>query len=117
MGAMSEFDIEVVGAKPPPRPDGPIRRLVRKALRLARAMFMRPRALAFAGAAAFVLFVGTPHVGWDYACTHRPRPGQPCRSVDYCAYYGIQGRRVVFPASGETCQLITVLPLDWQRIV
>lgn len=114
---MSEFEIEVIGAEKSRKPDGSFRRLLIVAGRFARAALMRPRALMLSGLAAFVLIVGTPHVGWDYECRHPMRPGQPCRSVDYCAYYGFQGRRVVFPKYGESCQIIKFLPIDFRRII
>lgn len=114
---MDEFDIEVVGAASPRKPDGALTRALGTVGRLARALLKRPRVLALAGAAAFMMAVGTPHVGWDYQCRHPMRSGQPCGSVDYCAYYGIQGRRVVFPEDGESCKLVTFLRIDWRRIV
>ncbi|MCB9958709.1 MAG: hypothetical protein H6843_08915 [Rhodospirillaceae bacterium] len=114
---MSEFEIEVVGAERRPKPERQPTGLLRKALRLLRALLMRPRALILSGLAAFVLFVGTPHIGWDYQCRYRSGPGEPCESAEYCAYYGIRGRRVVFPASGQSCKLITFLPLDWDRLL
>lgn len=109
---MSEFEIEVVGAGSPRKSGGSLRRTVKAASRWLRALLMRPRILALTGAAAFVMAVGTPHVGWDYECRHPMRSGQPCKSVVYCAYYGIQGRRVVFPEYGENCQLVTFLRIN-----
>lgn len=114
---MDEFEIEVIGAGPPRKPDGQLKRIVMQAKRLVRALLMRPRALALGGVAAFALFVGTPHVGWDYECRYPMRSGEPCRSVSYCAYYGIQGRRVVFPRNGDTCKLITFIPPDWAKLL
>lgn len=114
---MSEFDVEVIVAGPPRKPDGSRKRAFRAARRLARVLLLRPRILVLSGLAAFVLVAGTPHVGWDYQCRHPMRPGQPCGSVDYCAYYGIQGRRIVFPDDRETCRIVTFLRIDWQRIV
>lgn len=114
---MDEFDIEVVGSRSPRKPDGSPKRIFNAVGSLARALLKRPRVLTVSGLAAFVLFVGTPHVGWDYQCRHLMRPGQPCRSVDYCAYYGIQGRRIVFPHDGETCRIVTFLRIDWRQIV
>jgi hypothetical protein len=114
---MDEFDIEVVGTGSPRKPDGALARTLKTVGRLVRALLMRPRVLTLTGAAAFVTIIGTPHVGWDYECRHPMRLGQPCRSVDYCAYYGIQGRRVVFPEDGESCKLVTFLRIDWRQIV
>lgn len=114
---MDDFEVEVVGARRPHKADGLLARMFGTGSRLVGVLLMHPQALAFIGVTAFVLSVGTPHVGWDYSCRYRTRPGEPCRSVSYCAYYGIQGRRVVFPEYGESCKLITLLPLDWQRIM
>lgn len=114
---MDEFDIEVVGAVSPRKRDGAFTLALMRVARGVRALLMRPRILTLTGAAAFVMAVGTPHVGWDYECRYPMRPGQPCGSVSYCAYYGIQGRRVVFPDDGETCQVVTFLRIDWRRIV
>lgn len=114
---MDEFDIEVVGAGPQRRSEGPVVRLLKRAGCLLRAALMRPRVLVFGGAVAFALAIGTPHVGWDYECNFPARPGQPCGSVNYCGYYGVQGRRIVVPGYGESCKLVTFLRIDWQRIV
>lgn len=113
---MSEFEIRVVGAPPPQKPVGPVRRFVRKIRQAAKAVLMRPRLVICAGLAGFVLFAGTPHVGWDYECRHPKRHGEPCRSYFSCGYYGVQGRRMVFPEYGETCSLVKMLSLDWQSI-
>ncbi|MEE1655683.1 hypothetical protein VB618_05700 [Microvirga sp. CF3062] len=111
---MDEFEIEVVGAASPHKHNGALTRTLKTVGRCARTLLMRPRVLALTGAAAFVMVVGTPHVGWDYECRYSMRPGQPCRSVSYCAYYGMQGRRVVFPEDGESCKLVTFLRIDWR---
>lgn len=113
---MSEFDVEVVETPSPHQPDRPFTRLRRAIAARLRPFLLRPRRVVFAGIAGFVLIVGTPHVGWDYECRHPIRPGQPCRSVQYCAYYGVQGRRVEFPSYGERCQLVTFLPVDWAQV-
>lgn len=114
---MSDFDVEVVGAPPPRKPESPLAQMLARAGRLLRALLMRPRVVTFIGAAAFLLIVGTPHVGWDYECNHPMRPGHPCQSASYCAYYGIQGRRVVFPDDGESCNVVMFLPPDWKRLL
>ncbi|MCR9135734.1 MAG: hypothetical protein NXI27_07060 [Alphaproteobacteria bacterium] len=114
---MDDFEIEVIGVGPPRKPDGPLKRVSRWIGRKLRALLMRPRALVFTGAAAFMVIIGTPHTGWEYECRHPMRSGQPCKSVSYCAYYGIQGRRVVFPQHGESCKIITLLPLDFSKLI
>ena len=112
---MVEFDVEVVGAKRRRRRKSGSRavRALRLCGRIVRGVMMRPRLVVLAGVGGFVLLVGTPHVGWDYVCRHPKSLGQPCRAVEYCAYYGVQGRRVDFPEYGESCRLFAVLPLDW----
>lgn len=113
---MSDFEVEVV-AQRPPKSRRPQSRLFGWLGRFIRTLLMRPRAVILLGVAGFVLFIGTPHAGWDYECRHPFRPGQPCRSVLYCAYYGIQGRRVAFPEYGESCKLLTVIPINWRVII
>lgn len=54
---------------------------------------------------------GTPHVAWDYACRHSRFYNPRCQAFDYCAYYGLHGRRVVFPAPGESCPLVRLMPI------
>ena len=114
---MDEFEVEIIEQKTTRRTDGPATRATAKTGRLVRGILMRPRLVIAAAAAVFVLLVGTPHAGWDYECRHPMRSGQPCRSVSYCAYYGIQGRRIVFPQDGQSCKLVTLLPPDWKRMM
>ena len=113
---MSDFEIEVIGAKPPKPPEGPLRRLLRRLGRIAKAVLMRPKAVVLVGLTGAVLVIGTPHAGWDYQCRHPMRGPGTCESVAWCAYYGVQGRRVEVPDYGEQCKLIAFIPLDWQRI-
>jgi len=115
---MAEFDVEIIRTAEPPRKKG--EKAPRRPGRIRRFVYgvlKRPRLVALSALLAFVVFIGTPHAGWDYACNYQPRQGQPCRSVDYCAYYGIQGRRVIFPRDGEHCQVLTLLPPDWSRVL
>jgi hypothetical protein len=114
---VSEFDVKVVGARRKRKSRRPLLRVLGWSARGLRALLMRPRFLLILGVAGFVQFVGTPHAGWDYECRHPFRPGQPCRYVFYCAYYGIQGRREVFPEPGESCKVISFLPIDWKKII
>ena len=113
---MSEFDITVRGVKPPKKPEGRIRCAAKRGGQIIRAVLMRPRALIAAGLAGAVLFIGTPHVGGAYECNHPMRGPGTCRSVAWCAYYGIQGRRIEFPEYGQSCKLITLLPVRWDRV-
>ena len=69
--------------------------------------------------AAYLLavpWVGMPHVGGDYVCNHRRIGNAPCESVKWCAYYGLQGRRLDYPDTGEQCQVIKFLPVDWEAL-
>ena len=113
---MPEFDIEVEGSKPPRKPGGPQRGLFRRLRSFVRAVLMRPKAVVLAGFVLFILLVGTPHAGWDYECRNPRRGSEPCRSISYCAYYGIQGRRVEFPEYGEQCSVVKFLRIDWGRL-
>ncbi|MDF0596321.1 hypothetical protein [Psychromarinibacter halotolerans] len=114
---MSKFDVKVVGSKPPKRPEGAIKRLRRRIGGGVKAVLIRPRMIFVSGIAGFVLFVGTPHVGWDYQCSHSTRGFGSCNSAAWCAYYGIQGRRVERPGYGERCQLVTFIPLNWNKLI
>lgn len=114
---MSKFDIKVLGAKPPKRPEWVFKRLCRKLGTVIKAVLIRPRMIVLTGIAGFLLFVGTPHVGWDYQCRHPMRGFGSCTSVSWCAYYGLQGRRVVRPDHGARCQLVTFLPMDWNKLI
>ena len=114
---MRKCGVRVISAPKRVKRQGRLRRLVGRLAHTLKVILLRPRLLMLAGLAGFILLVGTPHAGWDYECRHPIRPGQPCRSVSYCAYYGIQGRRVEFPEYGQSCQLVTLLPPDWDRII
>jgi hypothetical protein len=113
---MSEFEVKVIGA-PRERRDGLAKRSVRRLARMIRAVLLRPRALILPGLALYVLTMGTPHVGFEYECNHPMRGIGTCRSVSWCAYYGIQGRRVEFPEYGESCTVIAFLPLNWNKLM
>lgn len=114
---MDEFEIEVVGAKPPDEGDGVLKRVRRMAGRMVRPVLVRPALMGFGGLAGFLVFVGTPHAGWDYQCRHPMLPEQKCMAYAYCAYYGVQGRRVRSPDRGERCPPVAFLPPDWGRLV
>ncbi|MFN4202412.1 MAG: hypothetical protein ACK4GM_05100 [Tabrizicola sp.] len=113
---MSDFEIKVVGARPERR-EGRVRRGLRLTFRAIRAVLMRPRLLASSGLAVFLLTVGTPHVGFEYECGHPMSGPGTCRNVLWCAYYGVQGRRVEFPRDGESCRIVTFLPLDVNKLI
>ncbi|MGJ0454223.1 MAG: hypothetical protein ACR65T_13505 [Methylocystis sp.] len=114
---MSDIEVRVIGARPPKRSVSGFTRLRVGISAIARGIFLRPRLMALAGLAAFVVFVGTPHVGWDYECKHPMRGLGSCRSVAWCAYYGFQGRRIVIPENGQSCQLVGFVPVDWTKLV
>ncbi|WP_419907616.1 hypothetical protein [Hoeflea sp.] len=114
---MSEFDIKVVGARSPQKRKGKLKRFAECTGKLIKALLMRPRLMVMAGLAGFVLLIGTPHAGWDYQCSHKMRGPGSCQAVSWCAYYGIQGRRIDVPPYGQSCSLIKVLPLDFERLL
>jgi hypothetical protein len=109
---MRKFKVEVLGGKPPRPPEGLIKRLHRLISGAARFALMRPKRSVLAGLVGFVLLVGTPHVGWDYQCRHAVWGHSGCQSARWCAYYGIQGRTVIWPDHGEHCSLLKFLPLN-----
>lgn len=72
---------------------------------------MRRRAVIFVVAiGASVAAFGTPHVAWDYVCRHAKMYNPRCQAYEYCAYYGVYGRRVVYPEPGERCLVVKFLP-------
>ena len=113
---MSKFEIKVTRSKPPKRPDGLLKRLRHRIGGAIKPILLRPKIIVLPAIASFVLFVGTPHAGWEYQCRHATRGFGSCDAVAWCAYYGVQGRRVVHPEYGERCRLITLLPLDWKKL-
>lgn len=113
---MSEFEIRVSSTPPPQKRQGLLTRLHVRIETLIDTALSRPRASLICGLAAFVLIAGTPHVGWDYRCRHGMDGPGSCRVVEWCAYYGIQGRRIDVPEPGESCKLMTVLPLDYAKL-
>jgi len=111
--------------KPPPRPkdkrpngkrgwgpDAP-ERAGRHALSAFVHTVLRPLVILAVLFGGIAVLAGTPHIGWDYECRGRVKPGGGCESYRYCEYYGIQGRRVVFPETGETCGLVKFVGVDW----
>ena len=114
---MSKFEVKVIGGKPPKPPEGWLKRLRRRIGGAVRAVLRRPGIIIVAGAASFIGLIGTPHVGWEYQCRHATRGFGTCQSVAWCAYYGVQGRRVERPEYGARCQLVTFLPLDLNKLI
>ena len=114
---MRKFEVKVLGVKPPKKPDGKLRWLIKRGGKLLQAMLKRPRVLIAAGLTGVVLLLGTPHVGGAYECNHPMRGPGTCRSVAWCAYFGIQGRRTEIPATGDSCKLITLLPVQWDKLL
>ncbi len=64
-----------------------------------------------------MLFVGTPHAGWDYECRLPMRSGRAVPGSFLLRILRHSGTAGVFPEDGETCGLVTVLPIDWDRIM
>lgn len=90
----------------------PIRlRLLLSPLRLV----LRREALLLLAVVGTIAAYGTPHVAWDYVCYYRTNYGSGCPAYEYCAYYGVHGRRLVFPERGEACWLIRLLPAPSAR--
>lgn len=114
---MNDYEIRVAGGQPAHKPDGPIKRNARIAGSIIRGFLSRPRLVIVSAISAILLFAGTPHIGWDYQCRHPVRYGQPCHAVSYCAYYGIQGRQLEFPETGESCKPVTFRKIDWAALV
>lgn len=82
-----------------------------------RKAFMRPWVAGLTSVTAFIVIIGTPHIGWEYRCHHGFTASNPCRSYASCSYFGIQGRRDVIPPGGEPCSLFTMMRPDWARLV
>lgn len=75
--------------------------------------WLRSFALILAGLAVAAAVFGTPHIRWKYTCRYQSQGGG-CQVYDWCEYYGIQGRRVLF---GDECgRLLKLLPVDWNRM-
>jgi hypothetical protein len=114
---MKKFKVEIVGSRPSQRRESVSKRLRGKLGTGARAVLLRPRITILTGLIAFVLIGGTPHVGWDYQCRHAVWGTGACQEAVWCEYYGAQGRRVEWPERGERCQLLKILPLDWDALI
>lgn len=113
---MSKFKVKVIGVKPQKR-DGLVKRTARGIGSAINALMIRFWFFALAAVAGLILTVGTPHVGWEYGCNHPVKGLGTCRSVSWCAYYGVQGRRVERPGYGERCEVVTMLPVDWNELL
>lgn len=110
---MNRFEVKVVGSKRLRRGTRPIRRIGAAI----RTVMLRPGAIVLTAVVGGVMFIGTPHVGWDYQCMHPMRGAGTCQSVSWCAYYGVQGRRIETPERGQRCKLMTVLPVNWSKVI
>jgi hypothetical protein len=112
---MEEFEVRVVTGKSPRKP-GRLHLAVARVKAAGTALLYRPTLLVMGGLLAFVLALGTPHIKWNYECRVPGQAGGGCRYFDWCGYYGIQGRRVLF---GDACKgggLVKLLPIDWGRL-
>lgn len=86
---MEKYQVTMIGGKPPKRPKGllaALRRLVAAAL---TALPIGAITIVLAGGIGFVSFIGTPHIGWDYGCSHATRGIGICRAASWCSYYGM----------------------------
>lgn len=111
---MSEYKVNVEGPKPPRASGGKWRRFMARIRAVWVWLLHRPYLLILGGLLAFVLIVGTPHIGWQYECRMRNKDGT-CRYYGLCDYYGIQGKRVLL---GEECGgLVKFLPINWRGLI
>lgn len=114
---MTKFRVEVLSARPRGKRESAPKRLRGALGKGVRAVLLRPHLTILTGLTVFVLLVGTPHVGWDYQCRHAVWGTGACQEAVWCEYYGVQGRRVEWPERGERCQLVKILPLDWEALI
>ena len=110
---MSEFEVEVEGAKPPPAGPGRGRRILARVVAIIRAWLHSPPLLVLSALIGFVLIVGTPHVQTYAECRMKNRDGS-CRYYGFCDYYGIQGKRVF--SLEECADGVKFLPIEWGRL-
>jgi hypothetical protein len=109
---MNKLKVEVLGGKPPKPPEGWKMRLRRALQSVALAAIQRPKTVMLTFIVGFPLLIGTPHVGGDYQCSHAVWGYGACQAPLWCEYYGVQGRRVIWPESGEHCHLFKLMTLD-----
>jgi len=112
-----KYRVTMIGGKPPKHSKGLLATLRRVISAAMTAMPISAITIVLAGGIGFVSFIGTPHFGWDYGCSHATRGIGTCRSASWCSYYGIQGRRIELPRGDERCKLVTLLPLDWNKVI
>lgn len=82
-----------------------------------KALAMKPKLVAGVSVAAFVMVIGTPHVGLQYRCGHRTTYSTPCREYLSCWYLGILGWQEIKPRQGEQCGAFRMLTPDWARLL
>lgn len=70
-----------------------------------------------AGLGVVVWLWGTPHLGWNYQCLGQKNYGGGCNNYIYCQYLGIQGSVRYIPEYQESCGLIKMIPVNWERIL
>jgi len=77
--------------------------------------WFRPFALILAGLLIAAAVFGTPHLRKKWVCRAGLYRNGICKGYDYCEYYGIQGRRVLFD---EECGgLVRLVPIDWRGLI
>lgn len=113
---MKKMDVKIVRSGRKKKRPAAAPALLAHASGVARRILVRPRLVLAGALTGFILFVGTPHIGWDYECRHQMQGMGTCRAASWCAYYGIQGRRIDFPEWGETCDLVKFIRIDWMRL-
>ena len=114
---MSKITVEVVNKRPKKRKSIPFAKLASVAFRPARATLMRPRLTMLGTVIGCALYFGTPHLGWDYQCAHPMNGIGTCRAASWCEYYGLQGRRIHIPETGEMCTLFKLITIDWKQLI
>ena len=107
---MTNRKIEVVGQKR--RRKGVAPAMVRAVGRIAFRVIKHPATIGVTVLSLAGYAFGTPHVAYEYGCAHpRHSAWSECRQVEWCAYYGFQGRRTDIPDVGERCALIRLMPI------
>lgn len=114
---MKKMNVKVVGARRKKKRAAAAPALLARTAGAVRRVLMRPRLVLVGALAGFILTVGTPHVAWDYECGHQMQGIGTCRAASWCAYYGIQGRRIDTPEWGQTCDFMKFIRIDWARLL
>lgn len=114
---MSKITVKVANKRRKKKRTIPFAKAGGKVFGAVRAVLMRPRLTMLGVFVGGVLTFGTPHIGWDYRCSHPMQGHGTCRSASWCAYYGIQGRRIDIPETGQTCSPVKLITINWNRVM